>query len=166
MEQINIKKHTKYSLEFVFSESDKHLTDVLNSISQNSNRSFFLFGLYLSLMTFSFSKIITQEYEYLILLIGSIISSLILRNNLFPTLRDIKGSKPSDMILSYFDDFKNENLEKEYLATQIHSYNDSIELNKNLICKMVKRYSDSFKNLIVFVFIFFVIFLFMFIKSH
>ena len=166
MKQIDIKKHSKYSLEFIFSESDKHFTDVLNSVNQNSSRSFLLFGIYLSLITFSFSKLLTQNFEYLILLIGGIISSIILIKNLFPINKEIKGSSPSSLISPYFDNFKKEELEMEYLATQIHSYNDSIELNKKLIKKMVNRYSNSVKNLLLFVLLFSIFFTFITIKSN
>ena len=58
MKEIDINKHTKYTLELIFSESDKHLSDVLTSIIRNSNRSFYLFGLFLTVITFSFSEIL------------------------------------------------------------------------------------------------------------
>lgn len=164
MEEINITKHTIKTLDFIFKEADKNLSDVLNAINQNSNRSFFLFGLYISLISFSFSKIITFEYQYFILLIGAVISCLIIRKNLFPTIKEIKGSTPSDMINTYFDDFKNEELEKEYLATQIQSYDTSIGLNRDLINKMTNRYVNSFKILILFTSLFFLVFFIMFIK--
>jgi len=166
MEPISTKNHTKYTLELILSESDKHFTEVSDSISKISNRSFYLFALYLSLITFSFSEIIKQDYEYFILLIGTIVSCFILKNNLFPLKKEIKGSKPSDIVLPYFDDFKNEDLDKEYLSTLIESYDASIELNKDLIKKMVKKYSNSFINLIVFVFVFFFVFLYLFIKCN
>jgi hypothetical protein len=166
MKQINIKNHTKNSLEFIFSEADKHFTDVLNSVGQTSNRSFLLFGIYISLITFSFAKMLTNDFEYFILLIGGIISSVILFRNLFPINREIKGSPPSSLISPYFDNFKKEKLEKEYLATQIHSYNDSIELNKTLIKKMVNRYSNSAINLIVFILLFAFFFIYITIECN
>ena len=166
MEEINIKKHTKYTLELIFSEADKHLSDVLNSILRSSNRSFYLFGLYLTVIAFSFSEILNSKYEYSVLLFGTILSSLVLKNNLFPSSRYLKGSSPIDMIIPYFNNFKNKTLEKEYLACQIQSYNDSIENNKELLKKMTNNYSKSFKLLIITFLIFFIIFLILFIKYN
>ena len=131
MKPIKTKNYTKYSLELILSEADKHFTEVLNSVNQNSNRSFYLFGLYLSIIAFSFAKILNQEYLYFILLLGSAVSCMILKNNLFPFKKEIKGSQPSNIIISYFDDFKDENLDKEYLSVLIESYDSSIEFNKD-----------------------------------
>ena len=164
MKDLDLNKQTKYSLEFILSEGDKHFTEILNSINQNSNRSFLLFGVYLSLITFSFTQIISNNYEYIILFFGATISSLILKNNLFPNKREIKGSSPSVFNNSYFDSFDNEELEKEYIATQIYSYNDSIDINKHLIDKMVKRYMNSIY--VVFLFILFFLFFYIYISTQ
>lgn len=166
MKYIKTENHTKYALELIFSEADKHLTTVLDSINKSSNRSFYLFGLYLSVITFSFSKIINQDYCYFILLIGSIVSCFVIKNNLLPLSKEIKGCKPTDILIPYFDDFKEEKLEKEYLSVLIESYDKSIELNKNLIQNMVKNYSNSFKILISSVFVFSIVFLFIFFKCN
>jgi len=166
MKQIDTKKFTKYTLEVILSESDKHFTEISESINKISERSFFLFALYLSLITYSFYEIIKEDYKYLILLFGSIISCLILKNNLFPLRKELKGAKPSDLVIEYFEKFKNEDLEKEYLATIIESYNTSIDTNKDLIKKMVNRYSNSFKNLILFIILFFIFFLYVLIKCN
>jgi hypothetical protein len=166
MKPIKTKKQTKYALELILSEADKHLTEILSSVNNSSNRSFYLFGLYLSLIAFSFSRIINQEYQYFILLIGSVISCFILKNNLFPLSKEIKGSQPSNILIPYFDDFKDEKLDKEYLSVLIESYDSSIELNKNLIQKMVKNYSNSFKFLILSVLIFSIVFLFIFFQCN
>ncbi len=158
MNEIKIEKHTTNTLKFIFEESDKFYSEVSNSITQSSNRSFLLFGLYLSIISFSFSKLITFEYEYSILFIGSIMSCLIIRKNLFPTAKERRGSIPKDIISEYFDNFEGEDLEKEYLATQIQSYNTSIGLNLELVDKMTKNYIRSFLNLIVFLILFVLIF--------
>lgn len=166
MKPIKTKNYTKYTLELILSEADKHFTEVLYSVNKNSNRSFYLFGLYLSVIAFSFTKIINQEYQYFVLLLGSVISCVILKNNLFPFKKEIKGSKPSDIVIPYFEDFKDEKLDKESLSVLIESYDTSIELNKNLIQNMVKNYSNSFKFLILSVLIFSIIFLLMFFKCN
>ena len=76
-----------------------------------------------------------------------------------PNLRKIRGSAPTDILHEYFNQFQGEILEKEYLATQIQSYNDSIISNKNLISKMTKRFVNSFKFILLTSFLFAIIYI-------
>ncbi|MEX6627590.1 hypothetical protein [Tenacibaculum salmonis] len=158
MKEINIENQTKNSLEFIFNEANKHFTEILNSVNRNINRSFVLLGIYITLITFSFSKIITQDYEYIVLLVGGVISILFIRRNIFPNNREIIGASPSRFFLEYFDSFKGEGLEKEYLISTILSYEDSMDINKTLITKMVKRYKNSIYCFILFLVVFFILF--------
>tara|TARA_R110002153_G_scaffold268571_2_gene433462 strand:+ start:2615 stop:3253 length:639 start_codon:yes stop_codon:yes gene_type:complete len=166
MEHINIKEHTKESLTFIFYEADKHFSSVIDAVKANSNRSFFLFGLYLSIASFSFSEVIELKYEYLILLVGCVVSAIFLLKNISPTIIEISGSSPSDILVPYFSSFKKEELEMELLATQIESYNESIRLNKILVSKMSNRYIWSFKILLFFILVFIFVFSFFLFKSN
>ena len=154
MKTIDISKHTKYSLELIFSEADKLATQILSSISENRNKSFFLFAFIASLISFSFIKITESDFNYLILLIGGAFSCVLLRKNLFPQTIGFRGALPENLIISYFDKFKDDDLNKEYLATQIQSYNDAMNHNKEEMIAMVKR----FKNAALFMFFTFIIF--------
>lgn len=166
MEHINIKKHTKETLTFVFSEADKHFSSVIDAVKSNSNRSFFLFGLYLSIASFSFSQLIELKYEYIILLLGCIVSAFLLLKNISPTIIEISGSSPSDILVPYFNNFEKEELEKELLATQIESYNESIRLNKILVSKMSNRYIWAFRIILLFILVFVFVFSFFLFKSN
>lgn len=42
MKPIDINKHTKFSLELIFSEADKMANQILKSISENRNKCFLL----------------------------------------------------------------------------------------------------------------------------
>ncbi|WP_411895213.1 hypothetical protein [Winogradskyella sp. A2] len=165
MEKIKIENHTKFSLELIFSEADKMATHILNSISENRNKSFLLFAFITSIFSYSFIKIIELEFYYIILLAGSIISLLFLRKNLFPQKISFNGALPENMINSYFDSFKDEELDKEYLATQIESYNNAMNRNREQMSKMVDRFKKSAIILLVSFLLFGLIFLFIFIES-
>jgi hypothetical protein len=140
---IDINKHTRYSLELIFSEADKMANQLLKSISENANKSFLLFALYSSLFSYSFIQMVQSNFEYSIILIGSSISILVLRKNLFPNVVKFSGSQPSKILVEYFDNFQDEELEKELLATQIENYNDSLIKNDSTIEKMVNRFFNS-----------------------
>jgi len=164
MKDINISKQTKYTLELIFAESDKMAVQILKSISENRNKSFVLFALISSLFSFSFIKLTDFQFDYSILLIGSLVSCIFLRKNLFPRKVSFNGSLPENMVNSYFDDFMGENLEKEYLATQIQSYNQAMSNNRDEMLKMVNRFKYSVVSILV-AFIFFgIVFLFRFVE--
>ncbi len=144
MNAIETKKHTKYSLELIFSEADKMSTDFLRAISENTNKSFILIAIYFSILSYSFFKVIENyNFMYFILIFGSVIGCFILRKNIFPNTICLKGALPENMIQDYFSSFLEEELDKEYLATQIESYNYAIIENKEIIEKMVKRFKIS-----------------------
>lgn len=162
MKPIVVKNHTKYSLEFIFNEADKMSTEILKSISENINKSFLLIAIYFSILSFSFIKLVENyNFLYLILVAGTIISSLILRHNIFPNIVVFKGSLPEKMINSYFDDFSNEELDKEYLATQIETYNSAIVSNIITIKRMVNRFRYSIFCMLIFLGFFGIIYFFL-----
>ena len=165
MEHIQTKKHTKYTLELIFSEADKMATHILNSISENRNKSFLLFAFITSVFSYSFVKITESQYLYSILIVGSIISLLFLRKNLFPQTISFNGALPEIMINSYFDHFNDDELEKEYLATQIESYNNAMKSNRVLMSKMVDRFKISAIVTLFSFLLFGFVFLFGFIKG-
>jgi hypothetical protein len=156
MKNINITNQTKYSLEFIFSEADKLSTELTKSISENANKSFLVVAFYSSILSFSFFQVAKEDYLYFILLFGCILSTIILRKNLFPSKIVLKGSLPELMFDSYFDSFANEELEKEYLATQIESYNYALSHNQENIKNMVKRFKKSIYCMLLFLFFFIV----------
>ena len=165
MEQIKTKKHTIYTLELIFSEADKMANHILDSISENRNKSFLLFAFITSVFSYSFIKLTELEYSYSVLILGSVISLFYLRKNLFPQTIGFNGALPENMIDSYFDNFKNEKLEKEYLATQIESYNSAMNNNKTQMLKMVTRFKISAIITLVSFILFGFVFLFVFIES-
>jgi len=165
MEQIKTKKHTKFTLELIFSEADKMATHILDSISENRNKSFLLFAFITSILSYSFIKITEYDYSYCVLLIGCIISLWFLRKNLFPQTIIFNGALPENIINSYFEDFKNEKLEKEYLATQIETYNSAMNNNRVQMSKMVSRFKISAIITLVSFFLFGFVFLFGLIES-
>ena len=164
MEQINIEKHTKYSLELIFSEADKIANQLLKSLSENVNKSFILFAIFSSLFSYSFVKVIESDFLYTILLLGSVISCILIHKNLFPFVINFNGALPEKMLDPYFDEFEGETLEKEYLATQIQSYNLAMNSNEQTIKKMVKRFNNSILVIISSFALFGIAFLYMFIK--
>ena len=165
MEQIKTKKHTKYTVELIFSVADKIAIHILDSISENRNKSFLLFAFITSILSYSFIKITEHEYSYSVLLIGCFISLLFLRKNLFPQTITFNGALPENMINPYFNDFKNEKLEKEYLATQIETYNSAMNNNRVQILKMVSRFKISAIITLISFFLFGLVFLFGFVES-
>lgn len=154
MKNINITNQTKYSLEFIFSEADKLSTELTKSISENANKSFLVVAFYSSILSFSFFQVAKGEYLYFTLLFGCILSTIILRKNLFPSTIVFKGSLPELMFDSYFDSFSDEELEKEYLATQIESYNYALSHNQENIKNMVNRFKKSIYCMLIFLFFF------------
>lgn len=165
MKPITTKNHTKYTLELIFSEADKMATHILNSISENRNKSFLLFAFITSVFSYSFIKFTELQYSYAVLIVGSIISLLFLRKNLFPQTISFNGALPENMIDSYFNNFKDDKLEKEYLATQIESYNIAMNNNREQMSKMVDRFKLSALITLVSFLFFGLVFLFGFIKS-
>jgi hypothetical protein len=144
MNSIETKKHTKYSLELIFNEADKMSTDLLGYISENVNKSFILLAIYFSVLSFSFFKIIENyNFLYSLLIIGTLFGCYVLRKNIFPNTICLKGALPENMIQDYFSSFTEEDLDKEYLATQIESYNYAMIENKKTIEKMVNRFKKS-----------------------
>lgn len=143
MKELDISNYSKSSLEFIFSEADKMAYHILNSISEIRKKSFLLFALMSSVLSYSFIKTTENELTYLILIIGSLVSLLFLRKNLFPSKISFSGALPENLINEYFDNFRDEILEKEYLATQIQSYNSAMNKNKDLMEKMVGRFKVS-----------------------
>ncbi|SHG47473.1 hypothetical protein SAMN05444396_1202 [Flavobacterium segetis] len=144
MNAIETEKHTKYSLELIFNEADKMSTDLLGSISENVNKSFILLAIYFSVLSFSFFKIIENyNFLYSILIIGTLLGCYVLRKNIFPNTICLKGALPEIMLQDYFSSFTEEDLDKEYLATQIESYNYAMIENKKTIEKMVIRFKKS-----------------------
>jgi hypothetical protein len=165
MEQIKTKKHTKFTLELIFSEADKMASHILDSISENRNKSFILFAFITSILSYSFVKITELSYTYFVLLIGSIVGLWFLRKNLFPQTITFNGALPENMINIYFNDFKNEKLEKEYLATQIETYNSSMNSNRVQMSKMVSRFKISVIITLISFFVFGLVFLFGLVES-
>jgi len=160
MKEIDVDKQTKETLEFVFSETNKMATNVLKSVSENINKSYILFAFLSSLFSFCFVKIVGNEFIYGILLFGSLICIILIRKNLFPPIINFTGSKPEKLITSYFEDFEGENLEKEYLASQIQSYSKSIKVNEETIKKMVSRFKNTLMALAITFFLFGLIYVF------
>lgn len=159
MKEINIDKHTRFSLEFIFGEADKMANQLLKSISENANKSFILFAIYSSIFSFSFVQMLESSFEYSILFIGSALSVILLHKNLFPKKVIFSGSQPAKIVLDYFDDFEDTNLEKELLATQIHNYNFAMIENEATIEKMVKRFFNSIWCIAISFLVFSIIFL-------
>ena len=157
MKELDISKYTKYTLELIFAEADKLQGNLLKSISENTNKSFLLFAIYTSIISFSFFKLIEKEYSYCIILVGGISGCLFIIKNLFPNYIEFNGALPENMVHEYFNNFKEEELDKEYLATQIQSYNFALKKNNITIEKMVRRFFTSVSILIVTLFIFSVI---------
>lgn len=144
MNAIETKKHTKYSLELIFNEADKMSTELLGSIAENTNKSFILIAIYFSVLSYSFFKVIEDyNFLYFILILGPLLGCFVLRKNIFPNTICIKGALPENMIQEYFSSFTEEDLDKEYLATQIESYNYAMTENKETIEKMVNRFKIS-----------------------
>jgi hypothetical protein len=164
MKEIDITKHTKYSLQLIFSEADKMASQLLKSLSENVNKSFVLFAVFSSLFSYSFVKVVQSDYLYIILLIGSVISSVVIHKNLFPFKVKFNGALPEKMIDPYFDNFEGEILEKEYLATQIQSYNYAMDSNHKTIKKMVRRFYNSIWVILSSFTLFGIVFLFLFVK--
>ena len=63
-----------------------------------------------------------EKYLYLTLLVGTILSIIILRKNLFPLKIVLRGSLPELMFDNYFNSFSDEELDKEYLSWQLSFY--------------------------------------------
>lgn len=160
MNPIDTSKHTKYSLELIFSEADKMSEALLKSLSENVNKSFVLFALYASLISFSFVQVTSKDWIYLFLLVGVILSAIVLYKNLFPFVIVFRGSEPSKIITSYFDNFNGEDLDKELLATQIENYEDAMTQNRDTIVRMVRRFNNSIKTLIFSVLLFVILWYF------
>lgn len=164
MKPIKIKNHTKYSLEFIFKEADKLSDQILKSISENKNKSFVLFAFYSAIFSYSFVKVIERDYLFLILIFGTILSCIIIGKNLFPSSVTFNGSLPENMVNAYFEKFSSDELEKEYLATQIETYNTSINKNRIEIEKMTNRFEKSIYIILLSFFLFGVLFLLTFIE--
>src|SRR5690606_28753738 len=98
MKQIDINKHTKYSLELIFSEADKMSNQLLKSLSENVNKSFILFAFFSSLFSYSFLKVVQSDFLYITLLIGSIVGCVVIRKNLFPFVINFNGALPEKML--------------------------------------------------------------------
>lgn len=156
MKIIDITNKTKYSLEFIFSESDKLSSELTKSISENANKSFLVVAFYSSILSFSFFKVAEEKYLYLTLLVGTILSIIILRKNLFPSKIVLRGSLPELMFDNYFNSFSDEELDKEYLATQIQSYNYALNHNQENIKNMVNRFRKSIYCMLIFLLLFIV----------
>lgn len=165
MNEIDINKHTKYTLELIFSEADKMANQLLKSLSENVNKSFVLFAVFSSIFSFSFVKVVETNWFYSFLLIGSVISCFIIHKNLFPFKVYFNGSLPEKMIDSYFEKFQNEELEKEYLATQIQSYNFAMNENHKSIKNMVERFNHSIWCILISFILFGITFLISFVES-
>lgn len=165
MKAIEVDKQTKYTLEFIFAETDKMAVQILKSISENTNKSFVVFALISSLFSYSFIKMTDNQYDYVLLLIGCLISCIFLQKNLFPRKMSFNGSLPENMINSYFDKFESEQLEKEYLATQIQSYNQAMSNNRNEMLKMISRFKKAVYTILIAFVLFGIAFLFRFVES-
>lgn len=164
MKKIEIERYTLYSLELILSEANKLSEQILKSISECVNKSFILFTLYSSIFSFSFVKVVGLDFSYLILLIGTIISNFIIRKNIFPNYISFNGVLPENIFISYYNDFSNEELEKELLATQIESYNCAMNKNRTTIEEMSNRFSTSIYCMLLFFVLFGIVFLISFIE--
>ena len=164
MEETSIENHTKHSLELIFTEADKLSTHFLNSIKSNTSRSFFLIGIYISIITYSFFEILKYNFEYVLLLIGGVISLFVLFKNIIPDEISFRGVYPDAMLSSYFTDFKGVKLEIEVVNVLIRKYNKDIKGNKILINIMTNRYLKSIKIMAISFIVFSIVSLFFFIK--
>ena len=165
MKRIEVSKHTKYTLELIFSEAQIMAEQVLSSISENRNKSIVLIAFIFSIASYSFVKILENNGEYFILLIGAIVAWFFLRENLMPSQISFRGAQPENMIHPYFDKFSGETLEKEYLATQIETYNKAINENASEMKEMPNRFKKSLISVLLSLLLFGVVFLFFFIES-
>lgn len=144
MKKIEIDKQTKDSLIFIFEEANKHANQVFNSIRESVNKTYLLLAICVSSLTFSFFNLFEEEYSYSIIFVGSVLGICFSYKNLFPSKRMYLGSLPETMLKPYFNRFRGEDLEKEILAAQIESYNESIKTNLGVLTKVVDRYKRSF----------------------
>jgi len=138
---------------------------ILESISENTNKSFIVFALISSLFTYSFLKLSEYQFEFSVLLVGCLISCFFLRKNLFPKKIDLNGALPEDIVLPFYDKYEGELLEKEYLATQIQSYNNAIINNRNIMDKMAPRFKKAVLTMLIVFLLFGIVFLFRFIEG-
>ena len=78
-------------MNYIFSESDKLLSDSLRALTNVTNRSTYILMIYLSVLSFSFIKIVDGNFWFYLTFISSIVSSVILIKNILPVKTSKRG---------------------------------------------------------------------------
>ena len=156
MKEIQIKKYTKDSLEFINRLSEKLLEESIASIKEITNKSYLIISVYFSIQVFCFREltITEQKYEelYFTILISFFIPILFIFRNIFPTQIQKVGSKGSLLVDEYYEE-PNENQIKKYLSSRIEDLDTSINLNFNQINTRIQRVKWSFFSVLIIIII-------------
>jgi hypothetical protein len=63
MNPIDISRHTKNTLEFIFNEADKMATEILKSLAENTSKSFILVAIYSSILSLEWISYLPQKIK-------------------------------------------------------------------------------------------------------
>lgn len=150
MEEIDLKKYSEKSLDFIHRQSEKLLEETINSFKEVTNKSYIIISVYFSVQVFSLKQIIQEESsKYLILLVSFLIPIVFIFKNIFPGKIQRVGTKGSLLIDEFYEDENYDSQIKLYYSTRIEDVEESIEINLKEIENRVFRLKWSLISAIV-----------------
>ena len=142
---LDYTKYTKESLEFIYSEGQKHFDEITKSFREVNSKSYIIIGILFSLLGVLLSEIITmQQYFNLhgLLFFFLVFPTVLILQNLLPVDFIITGAKPSLMQHQYFEESTELQYEK-YLAQRIEDCDHAILHNGKILTKRARRFKSA-----------------------
>lgn len=143
--ELDYTKYEKESLQFVYNESQKHLDEITKSFREVNSKSYLVIGILFSFLGILVSEIITKN-EILnlhgLLFLFLIYPTLLISRNLFPAGFMFPGTSPSTLIIDYFGESKENQIEK-YLAQRIEDAEMAISHNSTILEVRAKRLKSA-----------------------
>lgn len=137
-------KYSEKSLEFIYSEAEKHFKEITLSFREITNKSYILIGVLCSIMGVLISEIIKSETVFNIhglLFLMLTLPTILICLNLFPVPFVISGAQPHLLKHTYFE--KNRDAYKRLLVQRIEDIQLAIYQNGQILSRRSKRLRSS-----------------------
>lgn len=139
--EIDYNKYTEESLEFIYSEGQKHFDELTKAFREITTKSYIVISVLLSFMGYLAHEIINSQ-ELMntngILFICLMYPALLIFTNTLPNALVIGGAQPKLMQHSYFE-YSLDDQYKKYLVQRISDCQQAIIDNGKLVNKRAKR---------------------------
>ena len=134
-------KYDGQPLDFILQESEKLLPETIIVLRKAIERSYWLIAVYAAFLTYWFNELAKgKSFEIPILMMGgAICSGCLMIRNLLPQNMILPGSKPTDLILEFYEEYSEDEKMTKYKIAKIIDNQKGITNNLSLSDKLASR---------------------------